>query len=757
MTLAPLRLSPLLLTLLAFGCRSDDKEVIETGLDTAPVVVDEDGDGFSGEDDCDDNDAAVNPGAEELCDELDNNCDGAVDEGVLSTFYADGDGDGYGVSAYTVEACTAPEGYTEATEEDCDDGDAAIYPGATEDDCLDPTDYNCDGSSGLTDGDGDGFAACEECDDATRSVNPSATEICDGIDNDCNGEADIGAVDAETWYQDADADAYGDADFALESCEAPEGYAALSGDCDDAEPAMNPGATELCDSLDNDCDGVVDDNPSDAATWYSDRDSDGYGDPATGKASCEQPAGTVENDGDCNDKEALAWDGATEVCDEVDNNCDGATDEGVTSTYYLDSDEDGYGNPSRKVAACDAPDGYTDNSGDCDDTEELAWTGATEVCDEVDNNCDGTTDEGLTTTYYLDADEDGYGNPSRKLDACDVPDGYTTNSGDCDDKEPLAWTGAKEVCDDADNDCDGSTDEGVTSTWYLDYDGDGFGRASGSVTDCTAPSSLYVADGDDCDDTDVAFYPGATEGCDGYDYDCDGDVDNDGDGDGYSDVTCGGNDCDDADAAILPEPGAGCAVGATCLDILADGYTTDGVYTVDPDGYGAGDDPHDVYCDQTTDGGGWTRVYYQDSQLGGFFAVGEFEKNRADPTNYRYAILKDLEDYRRGGEIEFLMRWPGHTTYTLAMQWAQTSNPVTDTAGAIPTGYRAISIPYTSNGWSAGLQASYSPSVSMLDGTMSPLGNWYYAVGTTYCWGSTSTGCQPAPSGGAHIAELLVR
>ena len=84
--------------------------------------------------------------------------------------------------------------------------------------------------------------------------------------------------------------------------------------------------------------------------------------------------------------------------------------------------------------------------------------------------------------------------------------------------------------------------------------------------------------------------------------------------------------------------------------------------------------------------------------------MGEFEKNRTDPENYRYAILNDLEDYRRGGELEFLMRWPGHTTYSLAMQWAQTSNPVTDTAGAIPTGYRAISIPYTNNGWSAGLQ-----------------------------------------------------
>ncbi len=537
-----MRLSPVLLALAALGCRSEDKDPIDTVLDTAPVSVDEDGDGFTGDEDCDDNDAAVNPDAEELCDGLYNNCDEVIDTDAtdLSTYYADADGDGFGVAAYTVQACEAPEGYTTQTE-DCDDGEAAIYPGAPEDDCLDPTDYNCDGSSGLTDADGDGFAACEECDDTSRSVNPAATEICDDIDNDCDGEADVGAIDAETWYQDQDADAYGDADFSQESCDAPEGYAAVSGDCDDLEAAMNPGASEVCDGLDNDCDSVVDDNASDATTWYSDRDSDGYGDGATAKASCEQPAGTVDNDGDC------------------------------------------------------------------DDREPLAWTDAEEVCDEVDNNCDGSVDEGVTTTYYADNDEDGYGNPSRSTQACEAPDGYITASGDCDDKEPLAWTGAVEVCDEVDNDCDGDTDEGVTSEWTLDRDNDGYGDDATAVSACSAPTAAYVGASGDCDDRDSDYNPGAAEGCDGNDYDCDGDVDNDLDGDTYADITCGGDDCDDADVSVKPENSGACALGTSCLDILNKGYSTgDGQYSVDYDGYLTGDAPETVWCEMDAYGGGWT-------------------------------------------------------------------------------------------------------------------------------------------------------
>ena len=155
------------------------------------VDVDVDGDGVTAEYDCDDGDAAVYPDAEELCDGIDNNCDGAVDEGLLGTFYVDADGDGYGGESDTVEACAAPKGYA-ASADDCDDSDPAFHPGATEDDCSDPNDYNCDGSVAYADVDADGFAACEDCDDTDAAVHPEAAEVCNGLDENCDGAGDEG-------------------------------------------------------------------------------------------------------------------------------------------------------------------------------------------------------------------------------------------------------------------------------------------------------------------------------------------------------------------------------------------------------------------------------------------------------------------------------------------------------------------------------------------------------------------------------------
>ncbi|MCB9795071.1 MAG: hypothetical protein H6741_20410 [Alphaproteobacteria bacterium] len=463
------------------GCRNDTDKVVDSQI-TLPgetdTPADADGDGYAADVDCDDDSNAIYPGAEELCNGVDDDCDGTVDQGAgdAGTWYVDGDGDGYGDAERAVEACEAPPGYIDQAG-DCDDSSNRFYPGAPEEDCADPADYNCDGSVGYADEDGDGYAACEECDDTNRAVNPSATEVCDGVDNDCDGDADGDAVDADSFYQDADGDGYGSASVRDEACEAPEGYVDNAEDCDDGAADSHPGAAETCDGADNDCDGEADEDASDAATWYADTDGDGYGDSRYSQASCE------------------------------------------------------------------APQGYVGNSDDCDDDEALAWTGAAETCDEVDN------------------------------------------------------------------DCDGGTDEGVQSTWYLDYDGDGYGDGAGTQA-CSAPTARYVSVDGDCDDTDSAYSPAASEGCDGGDYNCDGSVDNDADGDGYADISCGGDDCDDSDASILPESGGGCAIGATCLDVLNAGYTSDGVYTIDPDGFGTGDDPIDVYCDMTTDGGGWTLVGY---------------------------------------------------------------------------------------------------------------------------------------------------
>ncbi len=286
--------------------------------------------------DAEDNNADSYPGADEYCDEVDNDQDGEVDEDAVdaSTWYRDADEDGYGDDSDTLAECEQPSGYV-AKGGDCDDGDAAYNPGAKEDDCTDPNDYNCDGSTGYADDDGDGYAACEECDDTDASSYPGADEYCDGADNDCDGDIDEEPLDGTAYYDDGDGDGYGDADSETFACTKPKGAVTDDTDCDDSNAEVHPDAPEICDGIDNDCDKLEDDedDPEDPETWYTDADGDGYGDPkAATVEACEQPTGMVDDDTDCDDAEAEVNPGADEVpgdaCfDDVDNDCDGDVDE----------------------------------------------------------------------------------------------------------------------------------------------------------------------------------------------------------------------------------------------------------------------------------------------------------------------------------------------------------------------------------------------------------------------------------------------
>ena len=412
---------------------------------------------------------------------------------------------------------------------------------------------------GVADMDGDGFPGLEDCDDLDPEVHPGAIEVCDGIDNDCDGRLDgATASDALSWYLDADGDGYGSELYKKPSCRQPSGMVAAAGDCDDLVAAVNPGAAELCDGIDNDCDDQVDEDGAPEASWCLDNDGDGFGDARLCVASCAAPSGYVDNGDDCDDygpdaastwPGAAALDGPDACCKDDDgdgygdarpanpavtagSDCDddallvhpGAAELDSVTACCQDSDDDGYGDAQPSDFAVEP-------GSDCDDADAEVRPGAIEVCNGYDDDCDGLTDDddesldsSTASSWYADSDLDGYGDPAVSHTSCVSPADYVANDDDCDDREPLAWSGAGEVCDGVDNDCDGEADNGASDAteWYPDADGDGFGDGDCPLSACGEPAG-YVSDDQDCDDSDPAVNPLATEICgDAIDQDCDG-------------------------------------------------------------------------------------------------------------------------------------------------------------------------------------------------------------------------------------------
>jgi hypothetical protein len=616
--------------------------------------------------DCDDTTSAVNPGATEVCNGIDDDCDGSVDGSGSAdavTWYIDTDGDGYGSSFGAQDACSQPIGTT-SQGGDCDDTEELIFPGATE--YCDDVDNDCNGAvddnatdtqtwypdvdlDGFGDSSDAGTEACDgptgyvadalDCNDNNSNVSPSTTELCDSIDNDCDGTVDEDdAADTMDWYPDNDGDGFGDSSTSTTSCDAPSGYVSVGTDCDDSAAAVNPDATETCNSVDDNCDGTVDeDTASDAGTWYADSDGDGYGNASSSTNSCSQPSGYVSNSTDCNDSAFLTNPDATEICDSVDNDCNGLVDDGTgLLDWYVDSDGDGFGNPnSTPISSCTSVSGHSYTETDCNDNDATINPNATEVCDDVDNDCDGTVDGSASsdaTAWYLDSDGDGYGAAgSTATNACDQPSGYVSDATDCNDSAAAVNPGATELCNNVDDDCDGTTDGADATditTWYTDSDGDTYGSDSATgVASCSQPSGS-VANAQDCNDSNAAISPAATEVCDNVDNDCDGAVDGssatdattfyaDSDGDGYGDASstaaaCSqpsgylsdSSDCDDTDSSISPVGTEVCDLADNDCDGTVDeddatdagNWYTDG----DSDGYGSTTSTAVVACNAPT-------------------------------------------------------------------------------------------------------------------------------------------------------------
>ncbi|ATB27279.1 hypothetical protein MEBOL_000717 [Melittangium boletus DSM 14713] len=336
------------------------------------------------------------------------------------------------------------------------------------------------------DQDGDGYVSWDnagghDCDDTTASVNPDAKELCNNRDDNCDRKQDegfdVGAM-----------------------CASPEGCQGAWA-CDD-QGAISCMANRL-------------------GQWHPDVDKDGQGARGPGITSCEQPEGYVANDLDCDDNNPQRHTNAAEVCNAVDDNCDGRSDEGLgvglacsgqggcaglaacasdgsvrcdsptPTVLYPDNDQDTRGAADAGVMSCEPTrPGYVDNANDCDDTRANVYVNAPELCDGLDNDCDGTQDEGFNlgascdpglgctgerrcatdggtqcayvtqpSNYYPDEDLDQYGKEDAGVLTCAPSPGYIVQAGDCDDGNPFTHANASELCDQEDNNCNGTVDD----------------------------------------------------------------------------------------------------------------------------------------------------------------------------------------------------------------------------------------------------------------------------------------------------------
>ena len=415
--------------------------------------------------DCDDLEAAANPGADEVCDGVDNDCDGLIDPpGIPGTekYYTDDDDDGYSDGLVSAFLCAATETHSTQLTGDCDDGDPDIHP--------------------------------------------AAPEGCDGEDNDCDGVVD-GTGSAVTCTTNCGFGVKACVGGELLPCDAPpESLCTDYADCSEyltCEACPPPPADDQCDGVDDDCDGLADDEAEmvllDGAQAVGPEQPCGVGICLGGVTECV--GGILV----CSTEDLAV----SETCNDDDDDCDGESDEDLLQPVWHDGDEDGYGDPDATQLVCIAPSGWVANALDCDDSDIAIHPGAEETCDGKDNDCNGVTDQ-VAESCGLGCEAGTRICVAGEWGPCDAPSPQSCMNYSTCQYEEICVTDCpappSETCNGDDDDCDGAVDEEL-------------GEVSCGLGPC-AHSEPACADGLPvvCD----PFLGATAEVCDGEDNDCDG-------------------------------------------------------------------------------------------------------------------------------------------------------------------------------------------------------------------------------------------